>query len=323
MDSLTHMLTGYSLGQFLQQVAKDIGVTNINTLKGIAIAAFVGSLVPDLDSVIRTKGFEYYLKYHRSWSHAWPMWPILATAITWMILFFQSNASFWPIWLASMLGIGMHVGLDILNNYGTKWLLPFSQKWIHADVLPIFDPILFAMHLSGVIITFIDPSTNGWCWHLIYCSMTLWILYRISWRIRVKKRIRARFGLQSEGIKLAPKFWPWQWQYEVQTENHLLLGELNGKKIRLFHRLPAEQPINELVEKASNLDGVRTFLGFAQRVHTTIHQLTDGCMISLRDRRFRYKRKMPFGINLYFDVAGNMIRSELGWHKKWWEPPFV
>src|SRR5204863_1031304 len=50
----------------------------------------------------------------------------------------------------SYLGVLLHVSMDLLNNYGVRLLMPFSQRWFYGDVLFIVDPRLWVILGAGI-----------------------------------------------------------------------------------------------------------------------------------------------------------------------------
>ncbi len=55
-------------------------------------------------------------------------------------------------WLVALAYVGVfsHVGLDLLNNYGVRLLMPLSGQWFYGDTLFIVDPWLWAVLGAGV-----------------------------------------------------------------------------------------------------------------------------------------------------------------------------
>jgi inner membrane protein len=52
--------------------------------------------------------------------------------------------------LLSYVGVILHVSMDLLNTYGVRLLMPFSQRWFYGDVLFIIDPWLWLALGTGV-----------------------------------------------------------------------------------------------------------------------------------------------------------------------------
>ena len=55
--------------------------------------------------------------------------------------------------LLSYIGVIVHVLMDLMNTYGVRLLMPFSQRWFYGDVLFIVDPWLWAIFAAGIWLT--------------------------------------------------------------------------------------------------------------------------------------------------------------------------
>lgn len=47
------------------------------------------------------------------------------------------------ILLLSYIGVLLHVFMDLMNSYGVRLLMPFSERWFYGDALYIVDPWLY------------------------------------------------------------------------------------------------------------------------------------------------------------------------------------
>ena len=54
--------------------------------------------------------------------------------------------------LLGYVGVLSHVGMDWLNNYGVRLLMPFSNQWFYGDAVFIIDPWLWVTLAIGVIL---------------------------------------------------------------------------------------------------------------------------------------------------------------------------
>src|SRR6185503_6633997 len=52
--------------------------------------------------------------------------------------------------LLGYLGVLSHVGMDWLNNYGVRLLMPFSGRWFYGDAVFIVDPWMWTILGLGV-----------------------------------------------------------------------------------------------------------------------------------------------------------------------------
>src|SRR5439155_5643596 len=81
--------------------------------------------------------------------------PLLTAIIVWYARRRPAPAGSLPvrprdILLLAYLGVIVHVLMDLLNNYGVRLLMPFSQHWFYGDVLFIIDPWLWMVFGGGV-----------------------------------------------------------------------------------------------------------------------------------------------------------------------------
>jgi inner membrane protein len=60
-----------------------------------------------------------------------------------------------PGWLllAGAIGIWSHPLLDLLNTYGVRLLMPFSERWYYGDALFIVDPWVWLTLLLGILLS--------------------------------------------------------------------------------------------------------------------------------------------------------------------------
>ena len=58
---------------------------------------------------------------------------------------------FGPLLLLSYIGAISHPLLDILNTYGLRWMMPFSERWFYGDSVFIIDIWLWAVLAAGVL----------------------------------------------------------------------------------------------------------------------------------------------------------------------------
>jgi inner membrane protein len=91
--------------------------------------------------------------FRRGWTHgvlADLLLPLLLTGI--IVLASRRRAEVRPrqILALSYIGVILHVLMDLLNNYGVRLLMPFSQHWFYGDVLFIIDPWLWVVLGAGV-----------------------------------------------------------------------------------------------------------------------------------------------------------------------------
>ncbi|MEP7348121.1 MAG: metal-dependent hydrolase, partial [Gemmatimonadaceae bacterium] len=150
MDNVCHSLAGAVIAQagFAKRFPR------------ATLLCIVGANIPDVDA------FTYIwadsltaLQFRRGWTHgivALGFWTLLLTAVFWWWHRRDARqpdesdkAPLSAIFLASFFSVWSHTSLDWLNNYGVRWLMPFSERWFYGDTLFIVDLTLLLLFGGG------------------------------------------------------------------------------------------------------------------------------------------------------------------------------
>jgi inner membrane protein len=153
MDNLAHTLAGLAMA--------DAGLRR-KTAFGATTLAIAANL-PDIDAAILFVGDGVDgLAFRRGWTHG-----VLAMLVLPLLLAVcmrgvgrlrkadpGSRPSSWR-WLIvlSAIGVWSHPLLDLLNTYGVRFLMPFSNRWFYGDALFIIDPWLWLTLLTGIVVS--------------------------------------------------------------------------------------------------------------------------------------------------------------------------
>ena len=144
VDNLCHTLVGAALGE--------AGLKRKTTYA--AATLMIASNLPDVDVLVFATNTPS-IAFRRGWTHgvlADAVLPIVFTAIVVSIARRRGRTDVRPaaILLLSYVGVLLHVAMDLLNTYGVRLLMPFSQRWFYGDVLFIVDPWLWITLGAGI-----------------------------------------------------------------------------------------------------------------------------------------------------------------------------
>ncbi len=161
MDNLTHSLFAFTLGR------TPLGRAG----RGTTAALLIASNIPDIDIVTLAGGGASYLKWHRGPTHG-PIGIVVlgltAAGLAWLWQRFRDNrhanskdarafdpneprASFGMLAAIAIIGVLLHVLMDMPTSYGTRVLSPFDWHWFAADWLPIVDIYLLMAFAIGLL----------------------------------------------------------------------------------------------------------------------------------------------------------------------------
>ena len=157
MDNLTHTLFALTLAR------TPLGRAG----RGTTAALLLASNAPDIDIVATAGGAVNYLAWHRGPTHG--LFGIVGLGVTVAGLVWagraivdrreqgartpsaaRPDASLVMLAAVSILGVLLHVLMDLPTSYGTRLLSPFTWHWFGADWLPIVDIYLLMALLAGL-----------------------------------------------------------------------------------------------------------------------------------------------------------------------------
>jgi len=154
MDNVTHSLVGYTLAR----AGAGRG------MPGAALTLVLASNVPDIDIVAAFDGGTVaYLAAHRGASHGVAasvgLGALVAAVVTGALWvrgrwrgepLARPRAVLLRTWALAVLGVLLHIAMDVPTSYGTRVLAPFTGTWYALDWLPIIDVYLWAVLVAGI-----------------------------------------------------------------------------------------------------------------------------------------------------------------------------
>jgi len=158
LDNLTHSLFALTLAR------SPLGRAG----RGTTATLLLASNAPDIDIVTTAGGAITYLKWHRGPTHG-PLGvltlSILTAGLVWGGRYVldrrrsaaeataaanvDPDAPFAMLVAVALIGVVLHVLMDLPTSYGTRVLSPFDWRWFAVDWMPIVDIYLLMMLLAG------------------------------------------------------------------------------------------------------------------------------------------------------------------------------
>src|SRR5262245_26093273 len=155
MDPIAHTFTGMALAAAGLRRATPLAAT----------ALFLGANAPDVDVFSGFVAYYESLAFRRGWTHgvlALAVWPFVLTGV--LLLWDRyvrlkrkpdaAPARAGPLLVLTAIAVVSHPTLDWLNNYGLRWLMPFSGRWFYGDALFVIDPWVWLVLGGAAFLTF-------------------------------------------------------------------------------------------------------------------------------------------------------------------------
>lgn len=141
MDNLTHSLIGYALGE--SGLRQRLGA-------GTTLALVLGSNLPDVDVIALLEGPDGFLD-RRGWTHSVLGMPLLAWLAALLLRRWYPALGTARTFALVLGAMWLHVACDLLNSYGVRVLMPFSDQRFELAWVFIIDLWLWAILLVPLV----------------------------------------------------------------------------------------------------------------------------------------------------------------------------
>ena len=337
MDSITHTLAGAVIAKAID----DQKVGKWGTIAGLSMGFF-----PDSDFVLGLFNHQFYLQYHRHFTHSLLLIPLYALFFSWLFIKITRRPYFWSFYKICLSVLVSHVIFDLLTSYGTMIFSPFMDHRFSWDLIFIIDFIFSGIIYISLFVSLFWKRMAPWICRGSLLGLTLYILF--CWVQHNHAMEEAKLfakNLDEEVIQVASlpqPISPFRWANYVETrdrgyqgfidllrkEPHVAIGRQNepltefSSKLRRLNSL--YQPPKKAnyqswdksnhspwVEKALKTKGVKFYYWFARFPVVKLVNLKDGRhLVEFMDVRFFLPGiRMPFVYYVEFDDLAK-IQSE-------------
>lgn len=310
LDTATHVVMGIAIGG-LATLDPVVAENAVNT-QSVFVAAIIGSQIPDIDTFLKLRNNAVYIRNHRGVTHSLPavlFWPVAVTAF---VSLFYPESNLLHLWLWSFLAVFLHVFVDIFNAYGTQALRPFSAKWIALGTINTFDPIIFGLHILGIVL-WVFGAHPGYTFLIMYIIIIFYYILRFMMQQTVRSAVLKTID-DAEEIIIAPTLRFNQWRLAVITKDNFYVGRAFKRSITIFdkfQRIPVpETPIIEAAKKDKNISA---FLSFSPIYRWEVAEFNNYYEVRFIDLRYRSNGHYPFVAIVQLDHELEIITSYTGW----------
>ena len=319
MDNITHTLCGIILSR-----------AGLNRLSPHATLLMVVAVnAPDLDVLTGVAGTGASILYHRGPLHSLVAMPLVALLVTLVIGFVKRKDFSWSrAYVVSLVGVASNPIFDLANDYGVRILWPFSDRWIHADFLPIVDPWIWTLFLLGLVAPWLSRLVSseigaksgsgrgaaifvlcvlgGYCLgrYLVH-ERAIAVLDSHMYQGETPMRVAAMPALAN----------PFRWTGLVEGKEFFerhpelnLLEDFDPSAGVVYYK-PAPGPE---IARARETTAFRNFLDFAQWPLWRVTPLTGpegGVTVELTDLRFGAPGESHFQVTARVDASGRVVET--------------
>ena len=295
MDNICHTLVGAAFGEAGLKRQTRFGNTTL----------MIAANLPDVDVLVFASSLPA-VAFRRGWTHGILAQALLPIALTAAMLgvnrLFPGRADEPPVrtrglLLLSYVGVLSHVALDLLNNYGVRLLMPFSNRWFYGDAVFIIDPWLWLTLGTGIWLTrrrgIPIAARQGLTLAAVYIA-AMCINARVARNV-VLDEWRAIRGGAPVSLMAGPQpVTPFRRQVIVDGGLDYETGTLDLLSRRLtLDAVILKKDTDPRVARAREAPHIRAFLVWSRFPVWTLEETSEGTRVSVSDLRFA-GRGAPF-----------------------------
>jgi inner membrane protein len=289
MDNVCHTIVGAALGEAGLQTRTRFG----NPVLMIA------ANLPDID-VLSFMSDMPAVALRRGMTHGILAQALLPVALTCSVLLVDrwlaprrghARARAAPVLLLSYIGVLSHVGLDWLNNYGVRLLMPYSNRWFYGDSVFIVDPWLWLVLGLGAFLARRRGRPMMAVLGLAVASAYIagMVLSARAARNHVLEVWAKEHGRPPAALMVGPSFLnPLRRTIIVDAGDHYRTGTFHWRprRVALDGQIVPRNENAPAAVRARELPGIRAVLVWARFPYYQLSPVEGGTRVSLADMRF-------------------------------------
>jgi inner membrane protein len=222
MDSMTHILTGGVIARAIDD--KKLGAWG--TIAGLAAGFF-----PDTDFVLGLFNRQFYLEYHRDFTHSLILIPFYALFFSWVFVKLSKRPHFWSYYKICLPVLVSHVVLDLFTSYGTMVFSPFFEHRYAWDLVFVIDLIFSGIVIFPLVISFSWKRRSRLICRGALVGLAVYVFFCWMQHGRALDLTKTfALNLDEEVLKTASlpqPLSPFRWANYVETRDRVYQGFIN------------------------------------------------------------------------------------------------
>ncbi len=272
MDPVTHVLSGLVFSK---------GITKNRLL---IIVFLIFSVFPDIDLLLKIHSTEMFLSYHRTITHGifflflLPIFPALI---------FNRKLGFLKVYFFTFLALGLHIFLDLTNQYGVKILAPLDWTSYALSLTFIVDPYVIIPLLLAIIFSLKFKKQAKFLYIVALLFITLYIGAKAYLKGEARYFLKQKVEAHQYRVYPLPNDFC-RWWFVVKFSDEYITGvvDIFGKRVYLDSKYKIKN--DEVILKSKDSSSVKAFLNFAKHPVAETYQEGDTTVVLWRELSYGF-----------------------------------
>lgn len=283
MDPLTHSLSGFVIGKTLTKT------------RNLIITFIICSVLPDIDLVTLLHSKEWFLHYHRGLTHG-ILFLFTIPIIPALIL--RKNSGFLKVYLAGFLAYGVHLLMDLTNQYGVKILSPIDWNSYSLSLSFIVDPyIVLPMFFSiSLALKFKNQAKIFYILSIIFIFIYLGV--KAYLKADAKEFLKERLEAHQYRVYPLPNDFL-RWWFVAKFQDEYITGDVDLFSKRVYVDRKYKIKNDELIQKSRETESVKALLSFAKHPVCEVSREGDTFVVIWRELSYAFLPNERFSAKVW------------------------
>jgi len=296
MDPVTHALAGAFIPK------------TVFGRKASLWVSMISSIAPDFDYITGFWGADTFLRYHRGITHgiiALFIFPLM----TGIILKYHFKKGFLYYSFLSFIAYGLHLFMDLTNQYGVRILSPLDWNMYSLDITFIIDPYITLGLFTSLLFFYYKKKGRV---VISFLTLILFVLY-ITGRYHLKNASEEllRERMDEYVYRLCPlpgDFF--RWWFVSRTGNVYKTGfvDLFTERVYIQERLVYSEKEPEIILSKST-EAVKNFLTLAQSPYSEVRREGNRTTVVWHELSYAFLPGDHFVAKVIYDRNGKVVHS--------------
>lgn len=296
MDPVTHGLTGAVISNIFPK------------RKATLALMLIASLAPDVDYITRLWGLDIFLRYHRGLTHgvlSLILFSLFAGIITSTII----RKGFFYYMMLSFTGYGIHLLMDLTNQYPTRILSPIDWSKYSLNLTFIIDPYIIGALIVALALIRRKKANKRRIAAVLLILITLYVSTRAYLKNATEAFLRTQLDEYHYSLSPLPNDFS-RWWFVTKSDNTYRAGivDLLTKSVCVQKEFVYSEEEPEIRE-SKQIRTVRNFLYFARFPLPQIERRDDETTVTWRELSYSFMPGDHFIARVRFDGKGRAVEE--------------
>jgi inner membrane protein len=312
MDTLTHGLLGAAMAAL--SLPRRLEAPGSVPVRAALLVSVLAAELPDLDYLLPADDAVLHtLSAHRGFSHSLVAVPVVALVAALLTKALFRRSAFVALYCRALLCVPLaHLLPDLWTGWGTRVLLPFSERRLALDWTMVIDPIFTAPLLAAAIWAMLRKRLFRRAMAIGASLALLYIAARISLSAHLKQQVALAYP-RAASVHVFPALLAvTRWRYVARLDGKYAVGSVS------LGSAPAEAaqhralPTGPLQDELRDVATVREALSWARFPIVRSQPLDSSTRrVEIADLRYHLAGQPSLTFIIDVDSAGRVRHAEL------------